>query len=328
MAVIRYAGRSFSVMEGESALEALLAADDEIPNHCRSGVCQSCVMQLVAGKIDPRAQKGLKDSWQAQGLFLACQCYPDQDLEIRLPAADRMRVGCLVTGHDKLSGGIVRLRLRPQSLFDYHPGQYVTLWRDSALGRNYSLASVPLLDGDELEFHIKRFSNGRLSSWLCDCVNIGDRIELQGPGGYCFYTGGDAGQDLLLAGTGTGLAPLYGILRDALQRGHTGQIHLYHGAVNADGLYLHEALQGLVATHQNLHYHPCALTKSPGRCNDIRVEDLDQLLRCERSGLQGWKVYLCGPDEFVKKQRRHCFLAGAGLKDIYADAFIDYSQSS
>ncbi|MCU7918260.1 MAG: 2Fe-2S iron-sulfur cluster binding domain-containing protein [Candidatus Thiodiazotropha sp. (ex Dulcina madagascariensis)] len=326
MAVIRYAGRSFSVAEGESVLETLLSANYEIPNSCRAGVCQSCVMQLVDGEIDPSAQKGLKDSWQAQDLFLACRCHPDQDLEIRLPAVDHIRVGCQVTGHDRLSGGILRLRLRPESQFDYRPGQYVTLWRDTTLGRSYSLASVPVLDGDELEFHIKRFSNGRLSSWLCDCVNVGDRIALQGPGGYCFYTGNDAEQDLLLAGAGTGLAPLYGILRDALQRGHTGQIHLYHGAVDIEGLYLHETLQELAATHQNLHYHPCTLNEPPGRCHDVRVENLNQLLSRERSGLQGWKVYLCGPDEFVKKQRQHCFLAGAGLKDIYADAFINHSQ--
>lgn len=322
MPEIRFGDHSLAVAEGASVLETLLSAQCEIPNNCRAGVCQACLMQLVEGEVEPPAQRGLKESWQAQGLFLACQCHPERDLEIRLPGVEAVRSVCSVSGHDRLSGDLLRLRLRPESEFHYRPGQYVTLWRDQALGRSYSLASVPALDGDELELHIRHYPQGRLSGWLYEQVRVGDRLQLQGPAGDCFYTGGDPEQPLLLAATGTGLAPLYGILRDALNQGHAGPIHLYHGALDPAGLYLHHELQGLATAHANLTYHPCSRNAAPGMDEAIQVACLDDLLGQEMGALQGWRVYLCGPGEFVKAQQRRCFLAGAGIQEIYADAFL------
>lgn len=322
MPTLRFAGQSFPMGDGDSVLETLLSANCAVPNSCHAGVCQSCLMQLVDGQVNERAKQGLKDSWQAQGLFLACQCHPEQDIEIKLPAMDGLRLMCEVSGHSRLKGGVAVIRLQPQERLEYHPGQHATLWQDELLGRSYSLASVPAIDGDELEFHIKRQPQGSLSPWLYESLQVGDQLQIQGPGGECFYTGSDPRQNLLLAGTGTGLAPLYGILRDALQQGHSGAIHLYHGAVHTDGLYLHEALKRLAQSHPNLHYHPCTLTHESGQDALIRVGNLAELLRKDWSSLQGWRVYLCGDEEFVNQQRKQCYLAGARLQEIYADAFI------
>jgi ferredoxin-NADP reductase len=38
--------------------------------------------------------------------------------------------------------------------------------------------------------------------------------------------------------------------------------------------------------------------------------------------LAGWRIYLCGADSFVRKMRKHSFLAGAKMADISADSFI------
>lgn len=321
MAVIRFAGCALPVVEGETVLETLLAAGFDIPNGCRAGSCQSCVMQRVSGEVDAAAQQGLKDSWQAQGLFLACQCRPASDLELRLPDASALRVECVLAAREALGSEVMLLRLQPQHAFAYRPGQHVILWRDERLGRSYSLASVPAVDGDLLTFHIRRLPGGAVSPWLCDGLKVGERIDIQGPGGDCFYTGGDPAQPLLLAGTGTGLAPLYGILRDALGQGHQGEIHLYHGALRGDGLYLHSTLRQMAREHANFHYHPSILEADPGADEDIPVEPLGPLLKRECPDLAGWKVYLCGADDLVRQLQRQCFLAGAGLQDIYTDAF-------
>ncbi|MEN8178171.1 MAG: 2Fe-2S iron-sulfur cluster-binding protein [Pseudomonadota bacterium] len=322
MPTLRLSGQSFSVRDGESVLETLLSANCVVPNSCRAGVCQSCLMQLVKGQLNEGAQRGLKDSWQAQGLFLACQCHPEQDLEIKLPAMDSLRMKCRVSKHSRLNAEVAVMRLQPKERLEYRPGQHVTIWKDELLGRSYSLASVPAIDDDELEFHIRRQPHGILSPWLYEDIQVGDQLQVQGPGGECFYTASGSEQNLLLAGTGTGLAPLYGILRDALQQGHAGAIHLYHGAMHADGLYLHETLQQLAQIHQNLHYHPCVLNHEPGLDTLIRVENLADALRRDWSSLQGWRVYLCGDEPFVNQQRKQCYLAGARLQEIYADAFI------
>lgn len=322
MPSIHFNGRSHYIQEGESVLDTLLSADYEIPNSCHAGFCQSCIMQVVTGEVDKRAQIGMKDSWQAQGMFLACQCRPHQDIEIRLPATDSLRVVCTVSAHERLTKDVVRIRLQPLKGFDYIPGQHITVWRDEMLGRTYSLASVPAFAGSELELHVKRLPVGALSTWLYDDLQVGDHLQIQGPGGSCFYTGNNPTQNLLLAGTGTGLAPLCGIIQDALVQRHTGEIHLYHGTVSAEGLYLHDTLKQLTLEHPNFHYHPVTLTSEPDQDSSIKVEQMDQLLNRERNSLQGWKVYLCGAEDLVKKLQRQSFLAGARLNDIYTDAFL------
>ena len=117
-----------------------------------------------------------------------------------------------------------RLRLRPEGSFDYQPGQYVQLRRPDGLARSYSLASLPREGW--LELHVRRVTDGRMSSWIFDELHVGGRLELRGPFGDCHYEPGRPEQPLLLAGLGTGLAPLYGIARDALESGHTGPVQL------------------------------------------------------------------------------------------------------
>ena len=85
------------------------------------------------------------------------------------------------------------------------------------LARSYSIAS--LLTDDSLELHVRVLPEGRMSQWLASTARVGHADGDPGPSGDCFYTAGREDQPLLLAGTGTGLAPLFGIARDALRQG-------------------------------------------------------------------------------------------------------------
>ncbi|MBU2970734.1 hypothetical protein KO527_15380 [Pseudoalteromonas sp. C2R02] len=49
--------------------------------------------------------------------------------------------------------------------------------------------------------------------------------------------------DLVLIGTGTCLASLIGIIKQALGNNHQGKITLFHGSRYQDGLYLHQDLK-------------------------------------------------------------------------------------
>lgn len=321
MPTLRFEGREYLLAQGQSVLEALESAGCEIPHSCRAGACQACLMQSVGGVLPAPSQQGLKDTLAAQGYFLSCQCRPEQDLEIRRVADADLKVEATVVGHQPLSSQVVRIRLQPHAPISYRAGQYVTVWRDSRLGRSYSLASVPAQDGEVLELHVKRVTGGEMSNWLFDHLQPGDVLSLQGPMGSCFYLPGQEQAAMLLMGTGTGLAPLYGIARDALLSGHAGDIHLYHGAVDQTGLYLHQQLMELNEQHFNFHYHPIVM--DAGSADQwVRCGRLDELALADQGKLGGWRVYLCGPEELVLRLRKKCFLAGAGMRDIHADAFV------
>jgi ferredoxin-NADP reductase len=127
-------------------------------------------------------------------------------------------------------------------------------------------------------------------------------------------------QPLLLAGTGTGLAPLWGILHDALAAGHSGPIELWHGARTADGLYLVRELEALAAVHRNFHYHRCVLEGAASA--GTAVGNLDAAVLASASSFDGHRVFLCGDPSLVNLMKRKVFMKGASMREIHADAFV------
>lgn len=321
MAQIKYNDLVLDVPPGQSVLDTLLEHEQDIPNNCRAGVCQSCVMQVTRGKVPEQAQHGLKDSQKAKGLFLACSCQPEEDIDISLPESKLLRVEASVQQIKQLTDGVIELKLTTPEPFEYHAGQYVTLWRDDHLGRSYSLASLPQVDAN-LTFHIRLIPGGEFSGWVHTQLAVGDTVYVQGPVGDCFYTQGNPEQNLLLIGTGTGLAPLYGILRDALNNGHQGEIHLFHGVLIASGLYLHDRLTQLEREHANLFYHSCVFHAEKDQAENILEGDIGDIALQIVPKPAGWKAFLCGDPELVQKLRRKVFLAGCNMNDIYADPFL------
>lgn len=319
MPIIQFEGTAFAAAEGESVLECLERHGVEVSSSCRSGVCQSCLMQCAEGDVPAVAAKGLKAALREQGYFLACACRPQTDLTVGRAGAAVQRTQARVHGVEWLNSTVVRLRLAPDAPIAYAAGQFANLVLPDGTLRSYSLASVPAIEA-ELEFHIAVLPNGRMSQWAGHTAAPGDPIEVQGPHGACCYVDGDAAQPLLLVGTGTGLAPLYGIARDAIHRGHTGPIHLFHGALHREGLYLVEPLRELARDAGNFHYHPCALNGDAQ--SGVHVGSIDAYVLDSFADLSGWRVFLCGHPDLVKLMQRKVFLAGASMGDIHADAFL------
>jgi len=321
MAQVKFKNQIFNVSAGSSVLDTLLEHGQTIPNNCRAGACQSCLMQVTKGKVPEKSQQGLKDSHKAKNLFLACSCEPEENIDIQLPDIKQLKVSATVSQINKLSADVIELKIKTSEPYEYHAGQYVTLWRNDIIGRSYSLASQAK-ENETLNFHIRLIPNGQFSSWVHHELKVGDTLFVQGPAGDCFYTPGNPEQNLLLIGTGTGLAPLYGIVHDALQQKHTGEIHLIHGALNPSGLYLAEDLSELEQKYSNFKYHPCVVNSEENMPSSIIEGDICKVALDLVPKPAGWKTYLCGDDELVKKLHKQTFLAGCNMNDIYSDPFI------
>ena len=325
MAQLKFNDEVFNVSSGKTVLDTLLENDIEVPNNCRAGACQSCLMQVTKGKVPEKAQKGLKDSFKVKGYFLACCCEPEENIEVSIPDSSQLKTQATVKQINKLSDDVVELKIQTEDQYDYFAGQFVTLWRNDQLGRSYSLASLPEND-NLLTFHIRLIPNGAVSGWVHNELCVGDTLLVQGPAGDCFYTQGNPEQNLLLIGTGTGLAPLYGIIRDALQSNHSGDIHLFHGALNPYGLYLHDHLTALSSQFSHFVYHPCVLNGEENMPDNINTGDISQDISEKIVKPSGWKTFLCGDPELVKKLRKQVFLAGCSMNDIYSDPFVYFKD--
>ena len=318
MTRVRYQNQTLELAPDQTVLDALLEQGIEVPFSCRNGVCQTCLMRATEGNPPEESQKDLSPALKLRNHFMACACRPTEDLTVSLPAEGEATLTAVVSHLEPLNADILRVDLMVDAPFDYRAGQFLTLFKDDSLGRSYSLGSVPELD-DHLELHVRRLPDGRVSGWVHDELCLGQEVRVRGPGGHCFYLPGQAEQPLLLIGTGSGLAPLYGILRDALQQGHTGPIRLYHGSRSAEGLYLQGKLREMAGQHANLEYVPCLSgadipdDHTPGRADDVALTG--------NPDLKGWRVYLCGHPDMVQQAQMRAYLAGASLQEIHADAF-------
>ncbi|RME86680.1 MAG: oxygenase [Zetaproteobacteria bacterium] len=318
MPIIRFEGKDYACQEGESVLECLERHGVLLPSGCRAGACQTCMVRALSGTPPKEAQQGLKDTLAAQGYFLACIARPTEDLEIGLGKEEPVWQA-RVAERRMLNAQVLGLWLDKPEGFDYYAGQFINLRHPDGIVRSYSLASLP--EEERLELHVKRVPGGKMSNWLHDAVAEGDVLSFQGPAGDSFYLPGNPAQPLLLAGSGTGLAPLYGIARAALAAGHTGEIHLFHGSLRREGLYYQDELRALDRAHPNFHYHPVVLEGEPpegGAVADLKTHPFEAV----GGDLSGWRVFLCGDPELVEAMKKQAFLAGAPMKAIYSDPFV------
>jgi CDP-4-dehydro-6-deoxyglucose reductase len=222
-----------------------------------------------------------------------------------------------------LSSRVLRIRLSRPAGFAYSAGQFIQLVRPAdGIMRPYSLASTP--DELFLELHVALLPQGKLSSWLADAE--GQQVTLRGPYGECFYVQEPVPRPLLLVGTGTGLAPLYGVLRTALAAGHSAAMRLIHGAADAEGLYLWSAIRALAGTHRQLECMGSVQggAEAPG----MSREPLQTLVQQCGLPLADVRIYLCGNPDFVRNLRKQLYLAGTPLARIHADPFLPPADPS
>lgn len=309
----------YSCLPEETVLDALLRQDVDVSYACKKGTCHSCILKSVDSSPSAPAQNGLKDTLKSQGYFLACCCVPEQSMTIKLPEQSEFYTDGKVVANEMLNRNTILLILECPDVLEYKAGQFVNLQRTDGVTRSYSISNVPS-ESKALEFHIRRLPGGIFSEWLHDDIKVGDVLSVSEPQGHCFYLPERKDQGLLLVGTGSGLAPLAGILTDALSHGHSGPIHLFHGSHEQEDLYRVVEMRQLEQDYSNFTYTPCISGShvpegfSAGRVNDVVLKNL--------SNLSGWRVFLCGHPDMITQMKMAAFMSGASSSDIYTDAFL------
>lgn len=320
MSTITFNTHQITCHPDETLLDALLRKNIDVPYDCKSGSCHTCLMRSSDQAPPAQAQEGLKPTQKQQNFFLACLCKPDQDMTISLADdADKFITHGQVISKQQLSKDIIELKLNVSNPFSFKAGQFVNLMKPDRVFRSYSIANTPNKN-NIIEFHIRILPGGQFSAWVDNELAIGDQIPITDAKGNCFYIPERQEQGLLLIGTGSGLAPLAGILMDALEQNHAGPIHLLHGSKSEEGLYRIEEMTALAEQQKNFHYTPCISGNTipeacaQGRANEVALKKI--------TDLKGWRVYLCGHPEMVEQTKKLAFLQGAAMQDIYTDAFL------
>ncbi|GAA4905851.1 ferredoxin-NADP reductase [Actinomycetospora succinea] len=200
----------------------------------------------------------------------------------------------------------VVLRLAVPERVQHHPGQHYVVRLRAPDGytaqRSYSVASAP---GDDLvELFVERIEDGEVSGYLAEVVEPGDELEVRGPIGRWFVWSG--GVPAIAIGGGSGVAPLVGMLRHAVDLGHPEDLRLAVSATTRARLPYADELEAAGAR--------IALTREPGGG------------RLDASAIAGLvdpdlTVYLCGSARFTGAMETLLVDAGQPAKSIRVERF-------
>lgn len=328
---IRQARTTVEVTEGQTLLEAAIAAGVAYPHGCRSGRCGACKSRLIEGDVEllPHTRFALSDDEKADGLILACRTLPRTEAAVAWlgdaaavePAYD---VSGTVTELNDLTHDIKRIRISLDArgpLF-FEAGQYAHVRFEGAPGRSYSMANTP--GQDSLEFHIRRVPGGMTSGHVHEALRVGEKARLDLPLGASFLRQHHPGPILCIAG-GSGLAPIQSIVETALAQGMKQPIHVYFGARAERDLYRLEHFQTLARSRPSLAFTP-VLSDSPAAA--YRSGLVTQAVAQDLSDLKGWTAYVAGPPSMVDAAMAAAFAAGLHRDDMHADVFFTPSQSA
>lgn len=309
MPELRAGDSLWPVAAGANLLDALNSAGLSVPYSCRAGSCHACLVRCVSGEPLDAMPQALDADKREQGWRLACQCQVIGDLGIEV--FDPLRDGrpARVVGLDWLSPDVLRLRLEPERALRYRAGQHLVLWTSTGVARPYSLASLP---GEDpfLEFHVDCHRPGAFVD-VARRLNVGDPVRLgELRGGALQYDPDWQGRPLLLLAAGTGLGPLWGVLREALRQEDQGTIRLMHVARDSREHYLADALGRLAVEHSQFQFEL------------IAAADFDTAMASLRVASRQTIALVCGSPESVERYRKRLYIAGMPRGQVLADAFL------
>ncbi|RQD65919.1 2Fe-2S iron-sulfur cluster-binding protein [Pseudomonas aeruginosa] len=205
-----------------------------------------------------------------------------------------------------------------QSLPSYGAGQYLLIQvtcGDQLLWRCYSLSSTPGLD-DCLRITVKRVPGGRVSNWLHDEQLAGKIFQAKRPMGA--FVCPSAARDILLLAAGSGITPVYSILRDRLENG-TGHVRLIYLNQSPDSAIFSASLLALQQRHAQRFTLQNRFNDERGR---IGREEMLGLLR-------QWsdeEVFICGKADFMDLVCECLQELGAPAHRIHSERFTGRDQ--
>ena len=195
------------------------------------------------------------------------------------------------------------------------PGQFVVLKVRPGpelppVLRNYSLSSAP--DAGTYRVSIKQESHGVASTFLCNRVEVGDRVESSGPRGGFTLRAGDTPVVLLSAGIGA--TPVLAMLHALASAASPRVVWWLHGARNRNQHAFAQESRELVEALARGRSH---IVYSRPATQDRLGDDYDEPghlspLLLDRLGVsRNADFYLCGPTPFLDD-----FTEGLGARGV------------
>lgn len=206
----------------------------------------------------------------------------------------------------------------------YSPGQYISV-RVKIPGeeylhiRQYSLSQSP--NHDEYRISVKKEEQtkpeGKVSVFLHESVNVGDRIEVSAPAGVFFLDTSKDTPVTLLSG-GVGITPMMSMFESLANQQPSRPVAFLHGAQSENLQAFDEQIKELLPKMENASYKVLYSNEPDG--GFITKEYLDE------HALKGGDVYVCGPVVFLELMINYLVELRYPLENIHYEFFGPAAQ--
>ncbi len=331
---VQPSNHEFTVEEGQTVLDAAMAAGIVLPYSCRNGACSTCKGKVIAGSYDAGSSPAqiLSPEDLEQGYTLFCQARPSSDLvieaqEIRMASDIQIRkMPSRVMGMNKLTDDVMVLKLQLPAAdpFRYYAGQYLEFILKDGRRRSYSMATPPA-DDNMVELHVRHMPGGVFTDHVFGTgatqMKLREILRVEGPFG-SFFLRDDSDRPVVFLASGTGFAPIKAIVERMIATGDKRKAVLYWGGRRPSDLYMDELARGWEKRLPGFTYVPVVSDALPEDGWTGREGFVHKAVMQDIPDLSGYQVYACGAPIMVDSARRD-FTEHNGLPEdqFFADAF-------
>lgn len=212
----------------------------------------------------------------------------------------------------------------------YRAGQFLTFLipiRGYEVRRSYSMSSAPSVDTFP-SITVKRVPNGEISRLWLDHAQVGDVFKSLFPSGrFVLDEEEKVERDIFLIGAGSGITPLFSILKQTLTIEQKSVITLIYANRNENQTLFTEEIHAWQQRFPNrlkvIHIHSQphdAWTGMQGRINNTRLEQLvNKSMQFSRSSA---KFFICGPYALMRSLEITLHYLGFSSEQIRKENFV------
>lgn len=211
----------------------------------------------------------------------------------------------------------------------YRAGQFLTLILQNRSGhelrRSYSLSSTPR--ESLLRLTIKRVHNGEMSRYLLDTLRVGDVLTSLHPAGR-FTLDENQTSDLVFFGAGSGITPLFSLLKHVLLTNSDQRVTLLYSNSDEPSIIFRDELDDLQRQFP-ARFQLLYLLSNPsgnwsglrGRLNNVMLERLLPEL-IGTSNPNRIRFYICGPTDYMRMVQFTLVFSGFRPDQIRRENFV------
>lgn len=198
----------------------------------------------------------------------------------------------------------------------YKAGQYITLMvriNGRKYARPYSFSSAPSVDA-ALQVTVKRVNEGIVSNYIINQLKLGDVVEVLEPMGNFTCESINSLQTIFLWGIGSGITPLFSIIKEALHTQYNPTIHLIYGNKNQESTIFREQLNLLKQENPDFFFVTNFYSK---------LDEIDLSRDIHKGRISSEFVTSFVTQHSNEKESVHYICGPKGLKDSIKKSLLD-----